>query len=109
MRKQIRFEKGKMVFLIGDREVTREEFDRGMPDKEVAVPLEAHLPSCWPMRSEALACHPDQVQEMNERNAKHGIGTRYEADGTAVIPDRGDRKRLLRLEGYHDKGGGYGD
>lgn len=67
-------------------------------------------PSGWPMTSQALAVHPSQVAEANERNRRHGLGTRYDpATGNAIIPDRTDRKRLLRLEGFHDKSGGYGD
>jgi hypothetical protein len=61
------------------------------------------------LRSDALGVHPKQVEEANERNRQHGIGTRYEPDGTAVIPDRADRRRLNRLEGFHDKRGGYSD
>jgi hypothetical protein len=68
-----------------------------------------HLPSNWPLRSKALAVHKTQVVEANERNRRHGIAARYEADGTCVIPDRGDRARLLRLEKAHDNSGGYGD
>lgn len=74
-----------------------------------------HTPGCWPMTSLALSCTPQQVRAMNERNARHGIAARYEADGTCVIPSRGDRKKLIRLESgvlgrpLHDLKGGYGD
>lgn len=68
-----------------------------------------HPPGCWPMVSEALACHPSQAEAMNARNAKHGIGTRYDGKGFAHIPDRKDRAKLLKAEGFHDNHGGYGD
>lgn len=100
---------GKKVYFIGDREVSKKEFDKAFPDKEIGVPLDAHLPACWPMRSEALACHPEQAGEMTERNRKAGIAARYEKDGTCVIDSRKDRAKLNRLEGFHDKKGGYSD
>lgn len=100
---------GKKLYFLGTSEVTKKEFDAAFPDKEIGVPLDAHLPGCWPMRSEALACDPTQAQEMNERNRKHGIAARYERDGTCVIDSRKDRAKLNKLEGFFDKGGGYGD
>jgi putative FmdB family regulatory protein len=81
----------------------------GEPAPRVFAAPGGPAPSCWPLVSEALACHPTQVEEMNARNAKHGIGTRYDKDGFAHIPDRADRKRLLRHEGFRDNHGGYGD
>ena len=66
-------------------------------------------PKCWPMVSEALACHPNQVKKMNARARKHNLGVHYSRDGRCHIPDRGERKRLMRLEKMHDNEGGYGD
>jgi hypothetical protein len=61
----------------------------------------------WPLQSEALACHQSQIAEHNERAKKHGINVEYkELPGhkTVVeIPDANERKKLMRLEGYHDK------
>lgn len=94
-------------YFLDGQEVTEAEFRQGFPNKD-GVPG-GHPPKCWPMRSEALACHPDQVSEMNQRNSDKGIGARYEGDGTCVIPSRADRKKLLKLERFHDKRGGYGD
>lgn len=68
-----------------------------------------HSPGAWPKKSIALGCHRSQVQEMNQRNAAAGVAARYEADGTCVVHDRGDRRDLLKLEGMHDNNGGYGD
>lgn len=82
----------------------------GLPVRRVIqVPMAAN-PSIWNgFTSEALACDPSQVAEMNERNKKHGIGTRYDGEGMAHVPDRADRKKLMKLENVHDKSGGYGD
>jgi len=65
--------------------------------------------SAWPMVSDALAVHPKQVEEANARNKRHGVNVQYLPNGQAVLPDRNERKKLLRLERYHDNDGGYGD
>lgn len=94
-------------YFLDGTEVTEAAFKEVFPDHEGAPG--GHSSSGWPLKSEAAACHPTQVAEMNERNLRHGVATTYLPDGTAVIPNRGDRKKLLRLEGYHDRDGGYGD
>lgn len=101
---------GKATYFVNGGPVTKAEYDGLLPDKPIAVPLAAHTPGCWPMTSEALAVHPDQVKEANLRNKKAGVAARYEeGTGACVIPDRKDRQKLLKLEGYHDKSAGYGD
>lgn len=59
----------------------------------------------WPLRSEALAVHPEQVDEANLRNKRAGVAAYYEPDGTCVIADNGARRRLLRLERCIDRAG----
>ena len=68
-----------------------------------------HGTTCWPMVSEALAVHPRQVDQANERARRHGINVAYDQKGNCHIPDRGNRKKILRLEGLRDNSGGYGD
>lgn len=67
----------------------------------------------WPMQSEALACDRSQIDEHNARAKRHGIRVEYKYVGkhkvVVEIPDRNERRKLLRLEKYHDKDGGYGD
>ncbi len=101
---------GNPTYYVNGAVVTKEEFDGLLPTRPLGVPMAAHLPACWPLVSEALAVHPDQVTEANVRNKKHGVSARYEAGtGLCVIPDRDDRSKLLKLEGFHDKQAGYGD
>lgn len=57
----------------------------------------------------ALAVHPGQVKEANARLKRHGIVGAYDQKGNVHVPDRANRKKLLRLEGMHDNLGGYGD
>lgn len=95
-------------FYAGGKEVTAAEFRKcckpkgGRRVKAGDRLLVSNL-SGWPMRSEALAVHPKQVAEANARNRRHGVNVTYDAEGFAIIPDRNERRKLLRLEGMHDK------
>lgn len=96
-------------FFLGDKPVSREEFESVFRPKEIG-PTRGQTASCWPLKSEALACHPEQIPELIERNKRHGVaGVSYDKDGTAILADRGARRDLMALEGCHDKSGGYGD
>lgn len=57
----------------------------------------------WPIYSDALGVHPDQVAEATERNKRHGISVSYTPDGRAVLPDPANRRKLMRLERKVDK------
>lgn len=94
---------------IGDKEVSREEFDKAFPPKPLGEPLAAHLPGCWPMPSDALAVHPSRIEEAMEDAKKKGVPTTFDAEGRAILTDRGHRKKYLKAYGYHDNHGGYGD
>ncbi len=57
---------------------------------------------CWPLKCEALAVHPDQVQEFNDRNKAHGVNVTYDPKtGIAIVPDAAAYKRLRRVSGFH--------
>ncbi len=110
MRGQIKYAaSGKREFFIDGKPVTEKAFDAAFPAKEIGCTLDAHLPACWPMLSEAMAVHPSQVEEATARNRKHGVNVTYTPSGEAILPDRNERRKLMRLEGFHDKSGGYGD
>jgi hypothetical protein len=98
----------KTRYYIDGRQVTREEFDQALPDKPIGS-FGGHLPACWPQTMEALAVDPSQVAEANERNRRAGVNVTYDREGMAVIPDRNERRKLIRLEGKFDKDGGYSD
>lgn len=57
--------------------------------------------SGWPMKSDALGCHPSQVNEHNERAKRHGINVKYDSEGFCHIPDRGVHRDILNLEKMH--------
>lgn len=101
--------RGVKHYFIDGEEVTQDVYDARFPAKEIGLPMAA-APSIWQDHTSlALAVHPDQVAEATARNVRHGIRVTYDQEGTAQIPDRGERRKLLRLEGMHDNNGGYGD
>lgn len=106
---------GRTRYYVDGVPVTEEEFfanSRTNVEELLSCrqPPGGHSSSCWPMRSEALAVHPRQVEAANRRNKKAGIAVEYDpVTGEAIIPSRMERKKLLKLEGFYDKNGGYGD
>lgn len=113
-RGRVVYVRGGKKFFINDVEVSEKEFHKTFPTKikdilKSGLLGQAHTKTCWPMVSDAVGVHPDQVEEANARNKKHGLATRYNEDGQAIIPSRLERKKLLQLEQFFDRDGGYGD
>lgn len=100
---------GRKQFFIDGREVTAEEYAKTVHPwklRDILAKLKApggQQPSTWPQKNVALAVQPHQVEAANARNKKHGIGTRYDGEGNAIVPDAADYKRLQRLEGVFNK------
>lgn len=95
-------------FYLEGKEVSEEDY-------RAAFPLSCGVPmgtNAWnrPLLSDGLAVHPSQIDEANERNRRRGCSVTYDrTDGRAIIPDRGQRKKLLSIMKMHDRDGGYGD
>lgn len=98
-------------YFLDDVEVTKAEYDEAFPDKlklgEEMTPG-VHLPSGWPMISDSMAVHPDQIPEVLARNKRHGINIEYLPTGQPVLRDAAQKRELMRAEGFFDKGGAYG-
>lgn len=104
--------RGKPEYFIEGKKVSKKKFDEIVRSKPIGVPMLAgNTPSAWPMRSDALAIHPSQIPAVMERNKRHGVGgVDYDPkDGTAIIADRGARRKLMEVDGVHDNEGGFGD
>jgi putative FmdB family regulatory protein len=69
----------------------------------------AHHAGNWPMKSEALGVHPDQIGEAVEQARKLGIPTEFTKDGRPILTSPGHRKRYAEALGFWDKNGGYSD
>jgi hypothetical protein len=95
------------LYFLDGKEVTEAEYRARYPMPESragdivgGTPLRG-----WPMRDKlGFAVHPDQVDEANDRNREHGVNVVSDrATGDAIIPDRAERRRLLKLEGKIDR------
>lgn len=93
-------------YLLDGREVTKEEYDRALPDK----PMGGQAPCFFkPLESDALAVHPDQVKEATADAARKGVPTDFLADGRPVLRTRKHRAAYLKAYGFFDRDAGYGD
>lgn len=63
----------------------------------------------WPLLSDAVGCHPDQIPEMKAAYARHGVNVDFTKDGQAILESRGHRRAVMQVAGVHDRDGGYGD
>ena len=63
----------------------------------------------WPMNSDALGCHPNQVKKLSEALAEQGVVTNFTNDGRAVVTSRAHRNALLKARNLGDLDAGYGD
>lgn len=66
-------------------------------------------PANWPMVSVAAGVHASQIPEAVKVAREAGVPTEFTGDGCPIFRDRHHRRRYLRLRGYHDRDGGYGD
>ena len=101
------------IYFVDDKEVSEEEYRRAFPSRLEeslgAEPLAAQTPSAWPIISDAMAVHPKQIKQAIARNKRMGSNVVYNEQGQAILTDRGARRDLMRIEGFHDNQGGYGD
>lgn len=65
--------------------------------------------STWPMKSEAMGCHPSQVGEAMAEAAKRGVPTEFTATGEAIFTSKAHRKLYCESHGYFDRDASYGD
>ena len=111
MRGKVIFHRRGNRYFVEGNEVTKGEYDRAFPPKEIGLTLPAHSAGAWPMQpSIALAIHPEQIPEFMEHDKKMGVPTDYDpASGEPIFRDRGHRREYTKVYGYHDRNAGYGD
>jgi hypothetical protein len=63
----------------------------------------------WPMRSIALAVHPNQVKEAIASAQKRGVPTDFTRDGRPVFTDRDHYNRYMRAYHFYNRDAGFGD
>lgn len=100
---------GNATYRIDGVVVTKKQYDKALPSHPIEVPLEAHKPDAWPIVSKALGVHPRQIPEAIEHARRNGVPTEFTSEGRPILRDRAHRKAYLRMQGYHDRDGTYGD
>lgn len=63
----------------------------------------------WPLHSDAMGVHVDQIPEAEAKSRTAGIPTHFDKYGRPILTCRSHRKRYMRLRGFLDRDGGYGD
>lgn len=103
MKGVIRGTSDKPVFLIDGKEVTKEEFDqvfKPQPLGDGAGLIGWHRP----VVSDALAVHPDQVEEASEHAKKLGVPTEFQADGRPIFRSSKHFRSYARAHGFVHRG-----
>lgn len=96
-------------YFLDREEVSEAEYRKAIPEK-AGVPLFATgITMANPLKSDALAVHPEQIPAAVARNKRHGLeGLAYDRHGRPVFTDSGMRKRLMQIEGVRARNSAYG-
>ena len=97
------------TYKLNGQLVSREEFLAGSKGFCFGEDTATPHPAGWPMASESLGCHPDQIQESVDYAREKGVPTDFTPDGRPICDSPGHRKRYCEALGYYDRNGGYGD
>lgn len=106
------FVKGKWVYYLNGKEVSQKAYENVYPPPPPAKQGEAFMGTPlkgWPLTSNAMAVHPDSVDEARNLDKSLGVPTEYTTEGQPIFENRAHRRRFLRAHQFHDKDGGYGD
>ena len=110
MKGTIRGKAGEETYWIDGVQVSKDQFDLAFPDAPAGGGRAGDSFHGWkPIVSEALAVHPDQVEEAREHSKAMGVPTEFLPDGRPILTSRSHRKSYLRAYHFHDRDGGYGD
>jgi hypothetical protein len=91
---------GKETYWIDRVEVTKEEFDAAFPDKPIGYGsglIQWHKP----VLSDALAVHPKQIKEAQERDRQHGINVEYLPDGRPKFTSEYQMRKAMKSLKVH--------
>lgn len=98
-------------YYLDGREVTEGEYRRRypLPSPGSSRPTGNANGNAWPIYSDALAVHPEQVAEATDSARARGVPTDFLPDGRPQFRDRAHRRQYMKAYGCHDRDGGYGD
>lgn len=98
-----------MKYRINGKEVSRKRFLKGAKANGIAKLTNTYR-GHDPLVSDGMGVMKSQVGEMREAIARRGIqGVRVKDNGQLEITSRRGRKEVLRMRGFVDNEGGYGD
>ena len=102
-------EDGTLSFVIdcpiGDA-TSQVVFDRDYSKAAAAV---IGIGAGWPIVSDALGIHPDEVARIGRELHEHGVTTQFTSEGQPIFENREHRRRYMKQVGAFDRSGGYGD
>lgn len=97
-------------FFVDGKLVSKDDFELAFPSRlDFNSAPGGHLPSCWPMVSDACMVHPDQIPEAHAHAVKIGVPTDFTSQGQPIFRDQAHRREYVRAQGMHDNQGGYSD
>lgn len=97
-------------YYEGDKEITREEYEGKFPSRlDLNSPPGGQRPGCWPMLSDAMGVHPNQIAEAYQDSLRRGVPTDFHQDGRPIFTDQAHRKAYAKAYGYRDRNACYGD
>lgn len=99
------------VYRVGKAPKTVTTFDGTTAFRDIVAEHQgfSDTPGNWPQKSDAVGCHPDQIEDERKRSVAQGCPTEFTPDGRRIFTSAGHRKRWCELNGYYDRNGGYGD
>ncbi len=63
----------------------------------------------WPILSDALAVHPDEIKDAKAYAASRGVKVEFAPGGECILESRAHRKDVCGAFDVFDKDAGYGD
>lgn len=108
MRGRILYKSTGAEYYVDGRQATKDEFFAAFPPQPIG---DGSGLTSWqrPIVSDALAVHPEQVDEAVADAKAKGVPTEFLPDGRPLLVSRRHRKEYLRKYGFRDNNGGYGD
>lgn len=90
-------------YLIDGQEVTEAAYNAAFPSKPMGC-FATESPRGWPIASDALACLPNQVQEMEAAAVKAGVPTEFLRDGRPLMRSGKHFREYCKKHGYVHRG-----
>lgn len=113
MKKRIVYGRKGTTYFIGDKQVTKEEFEGSItvPPLEVGkAKVEHHTAGYlgYPIKLNSMAVTTHRRKTMMEHLAKKGVPTEYTLRGRPIIRDAAHRKQFMKAMNLFDRNSFYG-